>query len=502
LSPSKLGRCSLAWGPNRGALGLAPAPLGTGALLASGVILTCSSPPPGSSGTSSPPAPTSGSGGTTSVSDLWDSFSVGSGAGGSTSGSTGGLSTNGPALSSQYTGGSGVGGQGNGTVGPLTNAELWRLYWSGAGAGSSSGPTNGSLANDPTISAKYTGGSGGGLVFFVTGATGADAATSGSQQGSTGSTTLTLADGQSSVTTTPLVYRPGSDAGPGVVTAVWTGGEEDVQFVLAADTGTDGKTTSKSGGSLIATMGDLADDAGSYVGRSSKSLILGDWTDEKPTELSIGAGIGLGVLGVDLPLDIRDLSHTLTHREWSYKWGETLAYNTIGLIPLIGVIKNLKNAKKLKYLDDAGELAKRSDDAADAAGDAGRRAAPASDPPSQPPSNPPPDSPSAQSPDTPSPSNSHDGYSGRVGFELKNHPSQPIRNAPATIYDRQFSGHALDQMQNRGIPPSVVDNTIKHGTPFNGNRPGTQGYFDPTNRVTVIINSDTGTVITVIPGVR
>jgi hypothetical protein len=57
-------------------------------------------------------------------------------------------------------------------------------------------------------------------------------------------------------------------------------------------------------------------------------------------------------------------------------------------------------------------------------------------------------------------------------------------------------------MQNRGIPASVVDNTIKHGTPFNGNRPGTQGYFDPINRVTVIINSNTGTVITVIRGVR
>ena len=72
-------------------------------------------------------------------------------------------------------------------------------------------------------------------------------------------------------------------------------------------------------------------------------------------------------------MDVRDLSHTLTHREWTYKWGETLAFNTIGLIPLIGVIKNLKNAKNLKYLDDAGELAKRTDDAADAAGDAGRR---------------------------------------------------------------------------------------------------------------------------------
>jgi len=109
------------------------------------------------------------------------------------------------------------------------------LYWSGAGAGSSSGPANGSLANAPTISAKYTDGSGSGLVFFVTGATGADAASSGSQQGSTGSTTLTLADGQSTVTTTPLVYQPGSDDGPGVVTAVWTGDDGGWQVVLISE---------------------------------------------------------------------------------------------------------------------------------------------------------------------------------------------------------------------------------------------------------------------------
>ena len=295
------------------------------------------------------------------------------------------------------------------------------MYWSGAGAGSSSGSDNGSLANDPIISAQYTGGSGIGGI-------------------------------------TPLVYNPESDGPPVFHSGVFTGDHGSVQFVQTADsgnqgtgegdasesddksrarswwgiqgwflgdepiddggtqvvqvadTGADGDSTSESDGSLIATMGDLADDAGSYVSRSSKSLILGDWTDEKPTGLSIGTGIGLGVLGVDLPMDVRDLSHTLTHREWSYEWGETLAFNTIGLIPLIGVLKNLKNAKKLKYLDDAGELAKRSDDAADAAGDAGRRAPPASDPPSDPPpkgpSGPPsdpPKGPSDPSPDTPYP---------------------------------------------------------------------------------------------------
>ena len=171
------------------ALGLAPAPLSTGPLFSSGVILTCSSPTPGSSGTSSLPAPTAGSGGTTSGGDLWDSFIAGSGAGGSKSGSTGGVTTDGPALSSQYNGGSGVGGQGNGAVGPLTNAELWRLYWSGAGAGSSSSSSNeGSLADDP----------GGGRI-------------------------------------TPLVHNPESDGPPVFHSGVWTGDGRAWQVVQVTD---------------------------------------------------------------------------------------------------------------------------------------------------------------------------------------------------------------------------------------------------------------------------
>ena len=179
---------------------LAPAPLGTGALFSSGIILTCSSPTPGSSGSASPPRPAAGSGGTTSGDELWLLYSAGSDAVGSTSGSTGGVSKDGPALSSQYTGGSGV-GKGNGTVGPLTNAELWRLYWSGAGAGSSSSSSDeGSLADDPTISARYTGGSGVGRI-------------------------------------TPLVYTPQSDGPPVFHSGVWTGDEGGVQFVQTADTG-------------------------------------------------------------------------------------------------------------------------------------------------------------------------------------------------------------------------------------------------------------------------
>jgi hypothetical protein len=107
-------------------------------------------------------------------------------------------------LWSQYQEGSNVGGQGNGTGNTLSNADLWRMYWSGAGAGSSSSHSDeGSLADDPTISAQYTGGSGIGRI-------------------------------------TPLVYNPESDGPPVFQSGVWMGDDGSVQFVQTADTGNQG----------------------------------------------------------------------------------------------------------------------------------------------------------------------------------------------------------------------------------------------------------------------
>ena len=40
---------------------------------------------------------------------------------------------------------------------------------------------------------------------------------------------------------------------------------------------------------------------------------------------------------------------------------------------------------------------------------------------------------------------------------------QPGTNAPANIDGRDYTGHALDRMQGRGIPPSVVNDTIANG---------------------------------------
>ncbi|MCU7936605.1 MAG: DUF4258 domain-containing protein, partial [Candidatus Thiodiazotropha sp. (ex Dulcina madagascariensis)] len=71
------------------------------------------------------------------------------------------------------------------------------------------------------------------------------------------------------------------------------------------------------------------------------------------------------------------------------------------------------------------------------------------------------------------------------------------QNKPTNIGGRDYSGHAVDRMQGRGIPPSVVENTIRNGHRTMGNQSGTYQYYDPINNVTVIVNAATGRVVTV-----
>jgi RHS repeat-associated protein len=77
----------------------------------------------------------------------------------------------------------------------------------------------------------------------------------------------------------------------------------------------------------------------------------------------------------------------------------------------------------------------------------------------------------------------------------KNMVCQPVRNQATNISNRSYSGHSLDRMQDRGIVPSVVQNTIDNGvaTPSRG---GTTVYYDAMNNVSVVTNAQ-GTVVTV-----
>ena len=77
-----------------------------------------------------------------------------------------------------------------------------------------------------------------------------------------------------------------------------------------------------------------------------------------------------------------------------------------------------------------------------------------------------------------------------------NNPYQPVQNIPTRINGRDFSGHALDQMRNRGLTPSVVENAIQIGNHYSGNRPGTTLINDAINNVKVVINQN-GKIITV-----
>jgi hypothetical protein len=85
---------------------------------------------------------------------------------------------------------------------------------------------------------------------------------------------------------------------------------------------------------------------------------------------------------------------------------------------------------------------------------------------------------------------------GKKGFELKNPKFQKGQNQPATINGQNYSGHALDQMQNRGITPSVVEETLKNGTQL-ATRGNAYHIYDPKNNISVIINNETKNIITV-----
>lgn len=73
-------------------------------------------------------------------------------------------------------------------------------------------------------------------------------------------------------------------------------------------------------------------------------------------------------------------------------------------------------------------------------------------------------------------------------------------NEPATIGGRDYTGHAIDRMQERGLMPSVVENTIRVGEEMPGKRAGTTAYYEAENNVTVITDSATGRVVTVSSG--
>ncbi|EJN03275.1 RHS repeat-associated core domain-containing protein [Herbaspirillum sp. YR522] len=72
-------------------------------------------------------------------------------------------------------------------------------------------------------------------------------------------------------------------------------------------------------------------------------------------------------------------------------------------------------------------------------------------------------------------------------------------NSPANISGRDYTAHALDQMQGRGYTPTVIEDAINTGSSSVGNTAGTTVYTNSSNGVRVVIDNSSGRVITTIP---
>lgn len=69
-----------------------------------------------------------------------------------------------------------------------------------------------------------------------------------------------------------------------------------------------------------------------------------------------------------------------------------------------------------------------------------------------------------------------------------------VRQAPAQIGARPYSGHALTRMQQRGLVPTVVEDAIRHGSP-SPSLGGSTVYYQASNNLSVVVNAQ-GRVIT------
>lgn len=68
-------------------------------------------------------------------------------------------------------------------------------------------------------------------------------------------------------------------------------------------------------------------------------------------------------------------------------------------------------------------------------------------------------------------------------------------NAPAEIGGWPYSGHALDRMQGRGVPPSAVEDAIASGQGVTG-RGGSTIHYSAENHLSVVVGRN-GRVVTV-----
>lgn len=100
-----------------------------------------------------------------------------------------------------------------------------------------------------------------------------------------------------------------------------------------------------------------------YLSRSGEKLLLGEYSDEEQTLLSIGGTLAASVVNIDIGMDIRDIVYDVQHLDSEEVGIGDIALSAVGLIPIIGVIKPAK--KMLDAADAMSTVVKMADDTAD-----------------------------------------------------------------------------------------------------------------------------------------
>ena len=83
-----------------------------------------------------------------------------------------------------------------------------------------------------------------------------------------------------------------------------------------------------------------------YLKASVNQVVKGNYTDDV-TLLGTAGEVALGIAGLDLPMDVRDITYDLTNWEWSWSHAGKTTVDVIALLPVIG---------SLKYADEVGTL--------------------------------------------------------------------------------------------------------------------------------------------------
>jgi len=105
---------------------------------------------------------------------------------------------------------------------------------------------------------------------------------------------------------------------------------------------------------------------GDYLWNAAGTTLVGDYSGAETNVLGVGGSLALGFTGVDIYKDAADWVYGIQHWEnsWSHVGNQLL--NTVGLLPVVGMVKNFKYVDELvdaskivtKNLDEAATVGK------------------------------------------------------------------------------------------------------------------------------------------------